>query len=145
MGCARMLKFIHNVDYTSEYWLSLNLLLENDKALCLYLKELHKQRKSELTERKVEDYNGFIGVLNPIGLGKLSGPIATIYLTAESLSHIREWYKGGISGKRCLKNILDSTVAVGGAFAGAAVGGTIGSLFGPVGTIIGKRYGFIDR
>lgn len=64
--------------------------------------------------------------------------VSSLFLAKEAYENINLWYKGEISGKRCVKNILDSAASVGGGIVGAAGGAAIGSLFGPGGIFLGK-------
>ena len=64
------------------------------------------------------------------------------FLAYDIINNLRRWWKNEITGKRCVKNILDNGVAVaagviggmGGEIAGAAVGGAV---LGPVGMAAG--------
>ena len=44
---------------------------------------------------------------------------------------------GEISGKRCVKNIIDDIATVAGGMGGACLGGYVVSLFGPIGAFVG--------
>ena len=67
--------------------------------------------------------------------------LAFIYLSASAYSNIQRWWYGKISGKRCIKNLLDSTFAVGAGMAGGCAGAAIGSTVGPLGTLLGGVVG----
>ena len=77
--------------------------------------------------------------------GKLVGvTLAAVYLSYEIYKDICRWWKGEISGVRCVKNVIDGTASmaagVGGGFAGAAIGT---ALIPGVGTVIGGIVGGI--
>lgn len=81
----------------------------------------------------------FKGVLRSVPFLKDTSIIVTsFYLTSESIGSIKQWYYGEITGQRCLKNILDSAITLGGSISGGAAGGAIGSFGGPVGFAIGR-------
>lgn len=77
----------------------------------------------------------FFAVLKPFT--PVSEILATVSWLGDSYKNIKQWRNGGISGKRCAKNIIDDTAIIAGAFAGRFVGATIGSIFGPPGPFIG--------
>ncbi|CAF1516095.1 unnamed protein product [Rotaria magnacalcarata] len=58
-------------------------------------------------------------------------------LAYEAIMNIRAWWKGEISGQRCVKNLLDDMATVAGGMGGAWAGAAAGSIFGPIGTGIG--------
>ena len=72
--------------------------------------------------------------------------LASAYLSYDIMLNIRQWWNGEISGKRCVKNILDTGVSLaagvagsaGGYATGAAIGGAVG---GPVGALWGALGG----
>ena len=77
--------------------------------------------------------------------GKMFGfTLAAVYLSYEIYKDICRWWKGEISGVRCVKNVIDGTASmaagVGGGFAGAAIGT---ALIPGVGTVIGGIVGGI--
>lgn len=53
--------------------------------------------------------------------------LASAYLTYETVKNIRRWWKGEISGKRCLKNIIDTGFTITGGLAGGVAGCTAGA------------------
>ena len=67
--------------------------------------------------------------------------LAAVYLAYSAYSNIRRWWKGEITGKRCLKNVLDSTFTVGAGIGGSVGGAALGSLVGPIGTVVGGIVG----
>ncbi|CAB3985279.1 Hypothetical predicted protein [Paramuricea clavata] len=67
--------------------------------------------------------------------------LAAVYLTYNAYDNIRRWWKGEISGKRCIKNVLDATFTIGAGMAGGAAGAAIGSVGGPVGAVVGSIVG----
>ena len=68
--------------------------------------------------------------------------IITVQLTYEAIQSINSWWNGEISGKRCAKQIIDSSGSIFGGYAGAAVGSAIGSIIAPgYGTVIGAVAG----
>ena len=62
---------------------------------------------------------------------------AVVYLAYDVYKNICEWWNGEITGKRCIKNIIDSGLTIGAGMAGGVAGVAFGSIFGPVGTVIG--------
>ena len=70
--------------------------------------------------------------------------IVAVQLSYEALKSIRSWWNGEISGKRCVKQIIDASAGILGGFGGGAAGCTIGTAILPgVGTIIGAVVGGI--
>ena len=67
--------------------------------------------------------------------------VAALFLAYKACANIRRWRKGEITGKRCVKNVLDSTITIGAGMAGGIAGAAIGSLLGPVGTVVGGIVG----
>jgi hypothetical protein len=65
-----------------------------------------------------------------------------VYMTYEVYVNINRWYHGQISGKRCVKEVIDSLVStVAGVGAGIGVGIAAGAILGPVGAVIGGIVG----
>jgi hypothetical protein len=75
--------------------------------------------------------------------GKMLGNVKIILtLTYTVFSNIKGWWKGEISGTRCVKSIMDDVAAIAGGVAGAAGGAAIGTaLFPGIGTAIGGFLG----
>jgi hypothetical protein len=70
--------------------------------------------------------------------------IGTVQLSWEALQSISSWWKGEISGKRCTKQIIDSSASILGGYAGGAAGCYIGTVIAPgYGTLIGSAIGGI--
>ncbi len=68
--------------------------------------------------------------------------LAAVYLTCDAFVNIKRWWYGEISGKRCIKNVLDSTFAIGAGMAGGVAGVALASLVaGPFGTAVGGVVG----
>uniref|UniRef100_A0A914ZAS1 J domain-containing protein n=1 Tax=Panagrolaimus superbus TaxID=310955 RepID=A0A914ZAS1_9BILA len=65
----------------------------------------------------------------------------TVFLPFEAIQSIHLWFNGEISGRRCVKTVVDATAAVAGGIGGAAVGASVGAVGGPVGSIIGGIIG----
>jgi len=74
-------------------------------------------------------------------------PLVNVALIATTLAfdvirNIRRWLNGEISGKRCLKNVIDCLVGVGAGVGGGFLGCAIGAIAaGPVGAPIGALIG----
>ena len=67
--------------------------------------------------------------------------LAFVYLTCDAIANMIRWWKGEISGKRCIKNVLDSVFAVGAGMVGGAAGIALGSAVGPIGSAVGGVVG----
>lgn len=90
-----------------------------------------------------------------LAIAQKAQPVVRVALVVVALAwnvikNIRRWWKGEISGKRCLKNIIDCGIGVAagigggvggemmGASAGFFVGGPVGAAFGAViGAVVG--------
>lgn len=73
--------------------------------------------------------------------------LVVVVLAWDVIKNISRWWKGEISGARCVKNIIDCGVSVAagiaGGMGGEAIGAMIGSLAGPVGTVVGGIAGAV--
>ncbi|XP_052783562.1 uncharacterized protein LOC128219683 isoform X2 [Mya arenaria] len=74
--------------------------------------------------------------------------LAASVLAKDVLLNIQRWWKGEISGKRCVKNILDCGVTVAAGLVGGAIGEVLGgavggAVFGPVGAACGAIIGAV--
>jgi hypothetical protein len=68
--------------------------------------------------------------------------LAAVYLTVTAVKNIKRWWSGEITGKRCIKNVLDSSISVGAGMAGGYYGALAGSFIaGPAGTFVGGVVG----
>ena len=68
--------------------------------------------------------------------------LVAVYLTYSAYVNIRRWWRDEISGKRCIKNLLDTTFTIGAGIAGGVAGAAIGTLVaGPFGAAIGSIVG----
>jgi hypothetical protein len=81
-------------------------------------------------------------------VNKSGGDIVMVALAAISLSYdviksLYRWWNGEITGKRCCKNIVDSTFTVAAGVGGGVGGAALGSLVGPLGTLAGGIIGGI--
>lgn len=86
--------------------------------------------------------NGLVKYIHPAGGNHLiSAHLVTAQLSYEALMNIIRWWNGEISGKRVAKNILESSIEIGGYTAGAYAGGTLGAAFGPIGVVVGGIMG----
>lgn len=64
--------------------------------------------------------------------------IAAVLLSWEALKSISAWWKGEISGARCVANVINAGATIGGGFGGGALGTFLGTMVCPgVGTVIG--------
>ena len=66
------------------------------------------------------------------GTGVMVG-VACVYLVYSAYKNITRWWKREISGKRCIKNVLDAMFTTGAGIAGGVVGGF---LLGPIGSMV---------
>lgn len=81
-------------------------------------------------------------VCTKIGGATVMIALAATMLAYDVVKNIFEWRKGQISGKRCLKNIIDSGVIIASGTAGGIGGAALGTLVaGPVGGVIGGIIG----
>ena len=64
--------------------------------------------------------------------------LPVVYLAFDALLSIRRWWNGQISGKRCVKNVIDVGVGIG---AGVIVGVASSFILGPFGIIAGVAAG----
>ncbi len=63
-------------------------------------------------------------------------------MTHESWTNIQAWRHGEITGKRCVKNIIDDIASITGTVAGSQLGASIGTSLNPgVGTILSAIIG----
>jgi hypothetical protein len=70
--------------------------------------------------------------------------IVTVQLAWKAVESISSWWKEDISGKRCVKQIIDTSAGVLGSYAGGAAGSTIGTVISPgYGTLVGAVVGGI--
>ncbi|XP_072021719.1 uncharacterized protein [Amphiura filiformis] len=74
--------------------------------------------------------------------------LVTAYLAYDIIKNIRRWWKGEITGIRCVKNIIDNGVSVAAGLAGGVggemLGATVGfGLAGPLGGAIGAIAGAV--
>ena len=77
--------------------------------------------------------------LVPVSVGEIDAAIS-----AKSLSAIKKWWNGEISGERCAKILVDGaadSMPVAGFVGGSTAGAAIGALAGPVGATIGSLIG----
>lgn len=72
------------------------------------------------------------------GFGVMLG-VSAVWLGVSAAKNLSQWKAGKISGKRCAKNIIDTTFAIGGSMLGSVVGAAVGTFFlGPAaGTLVG--------
>ena len=73
--------------------------------------------------------------------------LVVVFLAADILMNIRRWWKGEITGIRCVKNIIDNGAGVAagivGGIGGEMIGAAIGSIGGPIGMAVGAVGGAI--
>jgi len=70
--------------------------------------------------------------------------LLAVYLTREAYQSIKKWWNGEISGKRCVKQIVDSVSSVAAGVGVGIIGGVIGgALLGSVGEVVGSFLGGI--
>ena len=63
-------------------------------------------------------------------------------LRRNAIRSINLWWRGQMSGARCCKNVLESTVLFATLIRGLTVGATIGSSMGPIGAVLGGVIGY---
>jgi hypothetical protein len=78
-----------------------------------------------------------VGLVNKSGGNVVMVALAAIKLGYDAINSIYRWYKGEITGKRCCKNIVDSTFTVAAGAGGGVLGAALGSFVGPFGTLAG--------
>ncbi|XP_072021757.1 uncharacterized protein [Amphiura filiformis] len=95
---------------------------------------------------------GTVAVYTNRALRTVAHEVVAVGLVAACLAYdviknIRRWWRGEISGKRCLKNIIDCGVGVAAGLAGGVggemIGAAVGSLAGPLGTVVGGIAGAV--
>ena len=69
--------------------------------------------------------------------------LCAVYLGADILKSLYDWWNGRITGIRCAKIVLDSGFSLLGGFGGASAGTLIGAVGGPIGMITGGVVGGI--
>lgn len=150
-----------------DYNLNLQLMLANPEltgnaVYCRMLIMLSKMPPGQVTQIvryasdccsiMSRDVGALVTVQGERALSKLTATggkvvavaLVAVFLAYEAFLSIYGWYKGEITGKRCVKNILDSTSSILAGAAGGAGGGTLGLvLAGPVGMIVGGVIGTI--
>ena len=89
----------------------------------------------------VSSIDEFVGVIDKTSGTVVMVGLAAVYLIYKAYVHIKRWWKGEISGKRCAKSVVDELAAIVGGIAGGVGGATFGSLFGPFGTVMGGIVG----
>ncbi|CAF0736822.1 unnamed protein product [Didymodactylos carnosus] len=68
--------------------------------------------------------------------------IVVVLLSWEALKSISSWWKGEISGRRCVKQLIDALSALAGGYAGGAAGAIAGTaVFPGVGSLVGGVVG----
>jgi hypothetical protein len=95
----------------------------------------------------VSAISGFFDSMNSVdvnwAIGAVNHPYALlgVFLAYEAFKSIRACYKGDISGKRCVGEIVDSLASATGAVGGGMIGKSIGAIFGPIPMVIGAIAG----
>lgn len=85
---------------------------------------------------------GTTGNIKPTSVNKLVNGLAAVYMACDVYLSIRQWWKGEISGKRCIKKVIDGLVSVACGIGGGVAGAALGSLVLPgVGTVVGGLNG----
>jgi hypothetical protein len=96
--------------------------------------------------REIVSKSGMTEVENFLAVADYEMAAGTTAMVDQPAFHIRYdvrvnitlWWKGKISGERCIKNVLDLTVTIGAGIAGSAAGAYIGSaIAGPLGGLVG--------
>lgn len=88
--------------------------------------------------------DNIVSAANKVGGNIVMIGLAFVSLGYTCISNILRWYRGEITGKRCVKNCIDSLASIGFGVGGGMGGAAIGSLVFPVwGTIVGGIIGGI--
>jgi len=74
------------------------------------------------------------GMVDKAGGNAVMVGLAVIHLSWTAITNLRRWWKGEISGKRCVKNVMDSLLTLGAGMCGGAGGCSVGSFSGSIGT-----------
>ena len=115
-----------------------NLSPENVDMVLRFISKLHSSFGQIVeNQSKVSSLiKSRAGVLIGVGL-------CAVYLAADILKSLYDWWNGRITGKRCAKIVLDSGLSLLGGFGGASAGTSIGAVGGPIGMMIGGVIGGI--
>eukprot|EP00112_Aurelia_sp_Birch-Aquarium-sp1_P025354 Seg84.1 transcript_id=Seg84.1/GoldUCD/mRNA.D3Y31 product="DnaJ protein" protein_id=Seg84.1/GoldUCD/D3Y31 len=91
--------------------------------------------------RVVSSIDEFVGMVDKTGGTVVMVGLAAVHLFYKAYQHIKRWWAGEISGKRCAKSLIDDTAAIIGGMTGGVGGAALGSLLGPCGTVLGGIVG----
>ncbi|CAF1459719.1 unnamed protein product [Adineta steineri] len=80
--------------------------------------------------RALMPYRQQIGAVASTAWKAISNVRIVITLAYDTYSNIKGWWRGEISGKRCVKCLVDDLAAIGAGFLGGAGGATGGALIG---------------
>jgi hypothetical protein len=86
-------------------------------------------------------FDDVVGIASKAGGAVVMVGLAAVYLSYNAYINIKRWWNGEISGKRCIKNLLDATFTIGAGMAGGISGAAFGSTVGPIGTVVGGIVG----
>jgi hypothetical protein len=80
---------------------------------------------------------GGVGIFERVGSTVATFALAAVFLTWDAIHSIHRWWRGQISGIRCVKNIIDSALSTAAGVGGGFAGAVLGAFVGPVGMLIG--------
>jgi hypothetical protein len=95
------------------------------------------------SRQMISSIDEVVGLVNKTGGDVVMVALAAISLSYDAIMNLYRWWKGEISGKRCCKNIVDSTFTIAAGAGGGIGGAAFGSLAGPFGTLAGGIIGGI--
>ena len=87
-----------------------------------------------------QNLNGLLTVTTSKYGNAISVGLLAVFLTYETWTNVKQWWKGEISGKLCAKNIIDSCAGLAGGVVGGMAGASIGAA---VVTGIGLAFGTV--
>ena len=83
-----------------------------------------------------------VGLVNKHGGQVVMYTLAAVYLGFSALKSIRRWWRGEISGKRCIKNVIDTSLTTAAGVGGGMGGAALGTFLCPgIGTVCGGFLG----
>ena len=95
---------------------------------------MNSMRELMATKTVMTGADDVVGQISDYGGSVVMVTLAITHLSLTAITNIKRWWSGEISGKRCIKNLVDSTIATGASILGGAY---FGSNVGFVGAVLG--------